>query len=93
MAYDVKPLVSFERAFARLPKENQRRIAEKIDFLAAHPETIGSPMAHLPPALRGLHKIRAGDWRIFFWMDTRRQEITLYDVDRRDKAYKSIMRR
>ncbi|MEK7099183.1 MAG: hypothetical protein AAB916_01550 [Patescibacteria group bacterium] len=93
MAYEVKPLVSFERAFARLPKSDQQRIAEKIDFLATHPETIGSPMAHLPSALRGLHKIRAGDWRIFFWVDTRRQEITLYDVDRRDKAYKSIMRR
>lgn len=93
MAYSIRPLTSFEKAFACLPRDDHRRIAEKIEHLAAHPEIIGSPMANLPPYLRGLHKVRAGDWRIFFWVDSRKQEITPYDIDWRDKAYKNLLRR
>ncbi|OGZ97715.1 MAG: hypothetical protein A3J10_00780 [Candidatus Sungbacteria bacterium RIFCSPLOWO2_02_FULL_54_10] len=93
MAYSIRPLVSFEKVFARLPRNDQRRIAEKIEYRAAHPEIIGSPMTNLPPDLRGLHKMRAGDWRIFFWVDSSKRELTLYDIDRRDKAYKNLLRR
>lgn len=93
MAYSIRPLASFEKIFAKLPHNDQRRIAEKIDHLAAHPEAIGSPMTNLPPDLRGLHKVRAGDWRIFFWVDARKGELTLYDIDRRDKAYKNLLKR
>lgn len=92
MVYSIRPLISFERMFARLPSNDRKRIAEKIEYLAAHPEIIGSPMTNLPPDLRGLHKMRVGDWRIFFWVDTRKKELTLYDVDRRDRAYKNLMR-
>lgn len=93
MAYSIRPLASFEKVFAKLARGDQRRIVEKIEYLAAHPEIIGSPMAHLPPDLRGLHKIRAGDWRIFFWVDNRKEEITLYDIDWRDKAYRNLLKR
>ena len=92
MAYNILPLASFEKSFAKLPRNDQRRIVEKIEHLAAHPQFIGSPMANLPPDVRGLHKIRVGDWRIFFWVDNRKQEITLYDVGWRDKAYRDLFR-
>ena len=93
MVYNIRPLASFEKAFAKLPRDDQQRIAEKIEHLAAHPEIIGSPMTHLPSDLRGLHKVRAGDWRIFFWVDSRKEDIALYAIDRRDKAYKNLLRR
>ena len=93
MAYSILPLASFERIFAKLDSNIQKRAAEKIDQLAAHPETIGAPMKNLPPDLRGLHKVRVGHWRIFFWVDTRKEELVLYDINRRDKAYRSLYQR
>ncbi|MBI3442973.1 MAG: hypothetical protein HY007_04350 [Candidatus Sungbacteria bacterium] len=91
MAYSIRPLVSFERSFSQISPSDQKRIAEKLDRLALHPETIGASMKNLPPDLRGLHKIRVGDWRVFFWVDHGTQEITPYDIDRRDKAYRQLL--
>ena len=90
MIYDIRPLPSFERPFSKLAGNIQRRIAEKLEFLAQHPEVIVSPMKNLPNDLRGLHKIRVGPWRIFFWVDRGKREITPYDVGNRDKVYKLL---
>lgn len=92
MAYSIRALASFEKSFAKATRDDQRRITDKIEHLAVHPELLGSPMANLPPNLRGLHKLRAGDWRIFFWADSRKREIVLYDLDWRDKAYRGLFR-
>ena len=91
MTYDITPLALFERSFSKIQRADQKRIAEKLDRLASHPETIGASMKNLPPDLRGLHKIRVGDWRVFFWADHSKQEITLYDLDWRDKAYRRLL--
>jgi len=90
MAYNVRPHRVFERSVAKLPQQLRERIFEKIDMLAAHPEIIGTPMKHLPVDLKGLHKDRVGDWRIFYWVDHAKKEIVPYDVDRRDIAYKRL---
>ena len=91
MVYDIKPLTLFERSFSKVSREDQRRITQKLERLALHPETIGAAMRNLPSDLRGLHKVRVGDWRVFFWVDHRIQEITLYDLDWRDKAYRRLL--
>ena len=90
MAYDIRPHSSFERPFSRLAHNVQKRIVEKLELLAGHPEIIGSPMKNLPADLRGLHKIRVGQWRVFFWVDHGKHEITPYNVDNRDKVYKLL---
>ncbi|KKS39014.1 MAG: hypothetical protein A3G49_02915 [Candidatus Sungbacteria bacterium RIFCSPLOWO2_12_FULL_41_11] len=93
MAYSIRHHFAFERPFSKLTQGDKARVAEKLDQLALNPETIGAPMGNLPPDLRGLHKIRIGDWRLFFWVDYKKEEIVLYDIDRRDKAYKNLYRR
>ncbi|MBI2122454.1 MAG: hypothetical protein HYT98_05060 [Candidatus Sungbacteria bacterium] len=93
MAYNIQPHYIFERSFAKLPKGDKQRIAGTLERLADNPELIGAPMGNLPPDLRGLHKIRIGDWRIFFWVDHTKREISPYDIDTRDKAYKNLYRR
>lgn len=90
MIYDLRPNQSFERPFSKLAQDIQKRIVEKLEFLAEHPKVIGSPMKNLPADLRGLHKIRVGRWRVFFWVDHEKREIVPYDVDNRDKAYKLL---
>ena len=91
MAYNIKPLTLFERSFSKISRADQKRIADKLDYLALHPKTIGASMRSMPPDLRGLHKVRVGDWRVFFWVDHRIQEITLYDLVWRDKAYRRLL--
>ena len=90
MGYKIQALSSFERAFSKLDEELRKRITKKIEHLADYPKTIGAPMRNLPSDLKGLHKVRVGGWRIFFWVDHPKHEITLYDIDRRDKAYKHL---
>ena len=91
MDYNIRSLASFERSFFRISHNDKKRITEKLDHLALHPETIGASMKNLPRDLRGLHKIRVGDWRIFFWADHQKREIILYDLEWRDKAYKRLL--
>ncbi|MBI3292097.1 MAG: type II toxin-antitoxin system RelE/ParE family toxin [Elusimicrobia bacterium] len=78
---------SFERDFKRLDPSVRRRILERLDWLADHPDQIGTPMRYLPSELKGLHKFRAGDYRVLFWPDLRTQTITLYGVDHRRSVY------
>lgn len=93
MAYSIRPHRAFEGFFSKLTSADQKRIAEKLDHLAENPEAIGAPMGNLPPDLRGLHKTRVGDWRLFFWVDREKQEIIPYDIDKRDKAYKRLYKK
>ncbi len=91
MAYDIRPLILFERSFSKIPQGDQKRIAEKLDHLATHPETIGASMKNLPHDLRGLHKARVRGWRIFYWADHQKKEIIPYNINWRDKAYKHLL--
>lgn len=93
MAYRVNPLSSFENGLAKIDRPVAQRILEKIDDMATNPETIGHPMGNLPKHLSGLHKLRVGNQRIFFWVDHKKKEITLYFVDKRDHAYEKLFRR
>ncbi len=93
MAYSIRPLVSFEQSLDKLDQQIARRVIEKLEMLAENPESIGSPMANLPKDLAGLHKVRAGGWRVFFWVDRRKKELVPYLVDRRDIIYKKLFRK
>lgn len=93
MAYRVNPLLSFETGLAHLDKQVAKRVLEKVDDIVANPQKIGSPMGNLPKELAGLHKLRIGDWRVFFWVNHEKKELTLYFVGNRDDAYKILYRR
>lgn len=93
MAYRVRPLPSFERNLGKLHKQAVKRVLEKIDRLAENQELMKGPMGNMPKDLAGLHKVRVGDWRVFFWVDHERKELVLYGVDRRDYVYKKLFRR
>ena len=54
MAYNIKPLVSFESSLSKLDKNIARRVIGKIDVLAKNPQTIPYPMGNLPKSLLGL---------------------------------------
>lgn len=62
--YKITFLPDAEDSFKNLDKPIQRRIAQKIDWLAENADkVIHHPLKSLPDDLRGLCKVRIGDYR------------------------------
>jgi mRNA-degrading endonuclease RelE of RelBE toxin-antitoxin system len=80
----------FEQDLDRLDRKTARRVLEKVEWLAAHPEAIPAPMKHMPRDLLGLRKYRVGDYRVFFWVNSTRRLLTLYGVEHRRSAYRDF---
>lgn len=93
MAYKIRPLRTFDQSLEKLDKSIAVRVMRKIETLADEPQRIGGPMGNLPEDLKGLHKVRIGDWRVFFWVDHMKQEIVPYLVDNRDYIYKMLFKK
>ena len=80
-----------EDSFKKLDKSVQRRIAQKIDWLAEYADkVIHHPLKSLPDDLRGLCKIRVGDYRIIYWIYDNSKHIKIYDIEHRGKDYRTI---
>ena len=93
MAYNIRPLPSFERSLAKLDTGAAKRVIAKLEMLVENPLAIPSPMGNLPKDLMGLRKIRVGDWRVFFWVDHGKKEIVPYFVGNRAEIYKWLYRK
>lgn len=87
--YEIFSTPTFNRSFKKLDKEIQKRIKEKIKFLAENPQLI-KKFYYSPRELSALCKYRVGDWRILFWVNHIKKELILYLVDRRDSIYKNL---
>lgn len=91
--YKVTFLLDAEESFKNLDKTIQRRIAEKIDWLAENADkVIHHPLKSMPDDLRGLCRIRVGDYRIIYWVYNDEKHIKIYDIEHRGKDYRSVKR-
>lgn len=88
LPYSLVTTDSFEKDFNKLDYQMRKRIVDKLTWLSRNPQYIGSPMKYLPSSLKGLHKYRVGDYRVFFWVDRKNETITLYGIEHRSSAYK-----
>jgi mRNA interferase RelE/StbE len=89
--YKVTLLSDAEESFKKLDRTIQKRIAQKIDWLANNADKIiHHPLTSLPDDLRGLCRIRIGDYRIIYWVYTETKHIKIYDIEHRSKDYRSI---
>lgn len=88
--YQIETTPTFDKDIKKLNRQIAKRIIEKVEWLAKHPELLRSPMQHTPKDLEGLQKYRVGDWRVLFWVDHQKKEITLYGVDHRGTIYKKL---
>lgn len=89
--YKVTLLPDAEKSFNKLDKPVQQRIAGKIDWLAANAATIiHHPLVSLPDDLRGLCRIRVGDYRIIYWIYSDDRQIKIYEIEHRSKDYRSV---
>jgi len=91
--YQVTFLLDAEQLFKKLDNLIQVRIAQKIDWLAGNADkVIHHTLASLPDDLRGLCRIRVGDYRVLYWIYHDRTHIKIYEIEHRGKDYRSIKR-
>ncbi len=89
--YKVILLSDAEASFRKLDKSAQKRVAQKIDWLAKHADrVIHHPLTSLPDDLRGLCRIRIGDYRLLYWVYDEAKQIKIYEIEHRSKDYRSI---
>ncbi len=89
--YKITFLPDAEESFKKLDKPTQRRIAQKIDWVAENADKIiHHPLKSLPDDLQGLCRIRVGDYRIIYWVYYKTKHIKIYDIEHRGKDYHSI---
>ena len=88
--YRIETTPRFERDFNKLDAAVARRIAKKLDYLAAQPETVSQPLRNPPADLAGIHKYRVGDYRILLWVDHETRVITLHAVAHRREIYRGL---
>lgn len=91
--YQIVFLPDAEYSFKKLDKTIQRRIAGKIDWLAENADTmIHHHLSSLPEDLRGLCRIRIGDYRILYWIYVDNKIIKIYEIEHRSTVYRFLKR-
>jgi mRNA-degrading endonuclease RelE of RelBE toxin-antitoxin system len=91
--YKVTFLPDAEESFKNLDKSIQMRITEKIDWLSENADKIiHHPLKSLPDDLKGLCRMRAGDYRIIYWIYNDKRQVKIYDIEHRGKSYRSVKR-
>jgi len=74
------------RDWRDLSKDVQRRLAPAIDSLADNPHPPGS--LALRGNLRGVIRLRVGDWRIVYQVDAAQSIVTIVEIAHRSHVYK-----
>ena len=84
MSYSVRIKDSAAKELARIPQQARRRLVHAIDGLAAQP-LAGQP---LKGTLRGLRRLRVGDYRIVYELLDEELAILVVRVAHRREAYR-----
>ena len=84
--YKVIFLSDAEASFRKLDRSLQKRVAQKIDWLAKHADRVlHHPIIALPDDLRGLCRMRIGDYRLLYWVYDETKQIKVYEIEHRSK--------
>ncbi len=86
--YSIRTTSVFDDDIKKLDRPIAQRIIEKVEQLGENPVLLRHSLKYLPKDLQGLRKYRIGDWRVLFWVDHEKKEITLYGAEHRSNVYK-----
>ena len=80
-----------EYSTRKLDRETLSRVISKIDWLKENADIIiHHQLSSLPDDLKGLCRIRIGDYRIMYWIYKSEKLIKIYEIEHRSKGYHSI---
>ena len=89
--YKITFLPDAEKSFKKLDKSVQVRIAEKIDYLSKNAaKIIHHALTSLPDELKGLCRMRVGNYRIIYWIYNEERHVKIYEIEHRGKDYRSL---
>lgn len=89
--YEIIILPDAERNLKKLTGEPLNRVVEKLDWLQQNADLIiHHPLTSLPDDLKGLCRLRVGDYRIIYWLISDARLIKVYAVEHRSRVYKKL---
>jgi mRNA interferase RelE/StbE len=89
--YKIILLPDAEKSLRKIDKTYLKRITLKVDWLKTRADKIiHHPLVSLPEDLKGLCRIRVGDYRIIYWVYHRNKTIKIYEIEHRSKNYGSL---
>ena len=78
-----------ENDLDKLDRTISERIVKKTEWLGENAEVVfHHQLSSLPDELKGLCRVRVGDWRILYWVYHHRKVIKIYGIEHRSKVYK-----
>jgi mRNA interferase RelE/StbE len=86
MTYKIDYLIDLDKALKRIPKQDAKKIKEKVQKLADNPRPHGA----IKMSGRELYRIRAGNYRVVYSIYDSRLLILIVEVDGRDDIYKRL---
>lgn len=87
MSYRIEVKKSAAKSLRKIPKADQKRIADKIDSLA---ENTPNPDTTKMKGNNPFHKIRVGDYRIIYEIHENVLSILIVKIGHRKDIYKNI---
>jgi mRNA interferase RelE/StbE len=87
LTYRIEVKRSAAKALQKIPKTDQKRIAEKIDSLA---ENLPNPDTTKMKGNNPFHKIRVGDYRIIYEIQEEVLIILIVKIGHRKDVYKNL---
>lgn len=91
MTYEVELLPTALRELDALPRQPKERLWGRIVALGENPRPPGAEP--LRGNLRGFLRIREGDWRVIYRVDSGARMVTVVEVGDRRRVYDSVKRR
>jgi mRNA interferase RelE/StbE len=88
LKYALLILPAAKKALARLPKNRQRVIDTHIRSLTENPRPAGA--IPLKGEVRGLWRLRVGDWRILYQIQDRELIVLVVDIGHRRDIYRGL---
>ncbi len=85
--YDVRLERPIIRVVRKLPVAERERLIAGLEVLRTTPRGLGKKIKKLTNVKHG-YRLRVGDWRVLYLVIDAEHRVTVYHVDRRDKAYK-----
>jgi len=89
--YQIIFLPQAEKSLKSLSPNIRKRIADKIDWLSINGDSvIHHQLSGLPDDLKGLCRLRIGDYRVVYWIYHSTMVIKIYEIEHRSKDYRSL---
>lgn len=86
MTYDVEFTTNAKSDLDRLDARITQRVLKRLNWLADNLDIVGQEALTVP--LKGMFKLRCGDYRVIYDCDRRRRRITVFRVRHRREVYK-----